>query len=290
MLVPTIGSVDAVAAAADDVAAMVLALKQERDTWRAMAELYQKAFEGQSARLKELQNICFATQAELENERTSNRRRQKSSEMSQAPLRGGGGHRSLDGTHDKLEDSSFGTAMTFESNPTEVLWRSDICFRRVEHFTNQRDYGTALKELDHLLRGPLTPQTRVESLLLKTTIMRKSEWLYDALAACSEALELCNRLEDLHAYLPKIQYQRGLCYYQLQMLKQAREAFSEVCADEQLLYAKASELRDTCDELLQGRRSGFEVHRTVSEGLVSALHDSRSEVCCCWPSLYAAVC
>lgn len=274
MLVPTNELMAAVADTADDVAAAVLALKQERDTWRAVAESYQKAFEDQAVRLQEVQAICWATQMELENERAANHRSQKSSEAS---LRGGS-QRAEDGTNDKLDDTSVGTAAMYESSHAEVIWRPNSCFRRVEHFTTQRDYGTALKEVDQLLRGPLTPHARVEGLLLKSTIMRKSEWLFDALAACSEALELCNRLEQLHAYLPRIQYQRGTCYYQLQMLNQAREAFNAVCMNEGLLHAEASEMRDYCIDQLQGRRSGFEAHRTVTEGLLSQFYDSRSEV------------
>jgi hypothetical protein len=277
MPVPNNEPIDAVADAADDLAAAVLALKQERDTWRAVAESYHRAFEDQTARLRELQNICVATQMELENERTANHHRKKSSEVSQASLRGGG-HRTIDGTDDKFDGASFGTAAICESSHSEVTWRPNPCFRRVEYFAAQRDYGTALKEVDCLLRGPLTPQARVDGLLLKSTIMRKSEWLFDALAACSEALELCNNLEELHAYLPRVQYQRGICYYQLQMLKQAREAFDDVCAKDGLLYAEASEMRDCCDDQLQGRRSGFEAHRTVTEGLLYQLYDSRIEV------------
>jgi hypothetical protein len=277
MLVPKNEPIDAVADTADDLAAAVLALKHERDTWRAVAESYQKAFEDQTARLQELQNICVATQMELENERTAIRHGKKSSEVSQASLRGGA-HRTIDVINDKFDGASFGTAVIYESSCAEVTWRPNVCFQRVECFAAQRDYGTALKEVDCLLRGPLTPQARVDGLLLKSTIMRKSEWLFDALAACSEALELCNHLEELHAHLPRVQYQRGICYYQLQMLKQAREAFNDVCAKDDLLYAEAFEMRECCDDQLHGRRPGFEAHRTVTEGLLYQLYDSRTEV------------
>ncbi|KAJ4301774.1 hypothetical protein N0V90_003868 [Kalmusia sp. IMI 367209] len=277
MLALTNDTITAVADVAEDLETAIRALKEERDTWRAVAESYQAAFLTQTAHLRELQDICVATQAELENERTTNRRSQAKSDVSQASLCSGGKH-TTDGTDDKLEDTACGTATIYESNHDELSWRPNFCFARIEHFANQRDYGTALKEIDHLLRGSLTPQARIEGLLLKSNIMRKSDWLYDALAACSEALELCNRLEELQAYLPKIQYQRGICYYQLQMTGQARDAFSEVCADDNLLYAKASELRDFCEDQLQDRRSGFEAHRTVTEGLLAQLHDSRAEV------------
>ncbi|KAL1597840.1 hypothetical protein SLS60_008327 [Paraconiothyrium brasiliense] len=276
MLLPTNDAIDAVAEAAEDVAATVMCVKRERDTWRAVAEFYQRGFEDQTARLEEMQDICFATQMELENERTAKRRSQKSSEPSQVSLHGG--HGAIDGTDDELDNSSFGTATMYESTYTKVAWPPNFCFRRAEHFTSRRDYDTALKEVDHLLRGPLTPQARIEGLLLKSTIMRKLEWLYEALAVCSEALELCSRLKELHAYLPRIQYQRGFCYYQLQMLKQAREAFNEVCADDDVLYARAAEMRDSCDDQLHGRRPGFEAPRTVTEGLLAQMYDGRSEV------------
>ncbi|KAJ4352377.1 uncharacterized protein N0V89_007725 [Didymosphaeria variabile] len=275
MLVSTSDATDDVAEAADDLAATVLGLKKERDTWRAVAESYQKAFEDQTARLAEVQDICFATQMELENERIANRHSQKSSEVSQASPHGT--IDGTDGTDDKLDNSSSGTATIYESRHAEVTLRPNFCFRRVEYFTARRDYDTALREVDHLLRGPLTPQARIEGLLLKSTIMRRLEWLYDALAVCSEGLELCNRLEELHAYLPRIQYQRGFCYYQLQMLKQAREAFNEVCADDDVLYAKASEMREFCDDQLHGRRPGFEAHRTVTEGLLAQISDDDSQ-------------
>ncbi|KAF1972110.1 hypothetical protein BU23DRAFT_644877 [Bimuria novae-zelandiae CBS 107.79] len=277
MPLQTNDNVDRAADAAEDIVATIRTLKKERDTWRAVAEAYQQAFEDQTARLQELQNICIATQAELENERTdnANHRRQKS-EVSQASLRSGDG-RTTDGTDDTLENSSFGTATIYESNHADVTWRPNFCFRHVENFASQREYASALKEIDHLLRGPLTPQARVEGLLLKSTVMRKLEWLYDALAACSEAVELCHRLDELRAYLPKIQYQRGICYYQLRMTREARDAFNEVCADDDLLYAKASAMRDSCDDELLGRRLGFEAHRTVTEGLLAQLHEGRTE-------------
>lgn len=274
VLVPTTELMAVVATTADDLAAAVQTLKEERDTWRAVAESYQKAFEDQTVRLQEVQEICCATQMELENERAANHRSQKSSEASTHS----GGNRTIDGANDKLDDCAFGTAAIYETSHAEVTWRPNSCFRRVEHFTTQREYGTALKEIDQLLRGSLIPQARVEGLLLKGIIMRKSEWLLDALAACSEALEFCDRLTELHAYLPTIQYQRGICYYQLRMLKQAREAFNEAFMNEDLLYAEASELRDCCDDQLQGRRPGFEAHRTVTEGLLPRCYDSRSEV------------
>lgn len=266
----------AVAETSEQLQTAIHALKAERDTWRAVAESYQAAFLSQTSRLHELQNICVATQAELENERTMNRRNQAGSGASQTSLRGGGLQNSIE-AHDSLDNASFGTAIIHEP-VCATSFRFNPCFGRVEQLASQHDYGTALKEVDYLLRGSLTPKARVEGLLLKGSIMRKSERLYDALATCSEALELCHRLDGLQHYLPRIQYQRGLCYYHLQMIKQAREAFSEVYADDNLMYANAFELRNLCDDQLQGRRSGFEAHRTVTEGLLSQLYEDRADV------------
>jgi len=255
---------------AEGILAAVARLKQESETWRVVAAEYKTAFTEQTARLRELQDVCVATQAELENERTERRRHQ----ARPVSLRGGADFSATD-TRGSLDDLSIGTVAVTTLSRVELSWEPlsksiSPCFRRVEQFACQRDYGTALKEVDHLLRGPLTSETRVEGLLLKSNLMRKSEWLYDALATCSEALELCDRFEELHCYLPRLQYQRGLCYYQLNMVQQARDAFSDVSTADDTLYANASALRTSCEERLQtGRRPGFEVHRSVTEGLLT---------------------
>jgi hypothetical protein len=234
----------------------------------------------QTVRLRELQDICIATQAELENERTEHRRRQARSESdSWVPE-----VNEFDGSHDC---PSFGIATILRPVISEPRPRPhpSTCFGRIERFAGQCDYGTALKEVDHLLRGPLTSDVRVQGLLLKSDIMRRSDLLYDALAACSEALELCDRLEELHSYMPRIHYQRGVCYYQLRMAKQARDALRKVPSDNSSLYAKASELCGSCeDQLDKNRRSGFESHRTPSEGymvdLKEASYDASSLLLC----------
>ncbi|KAF2690539.1 hypothetical protein K458DRAFT_106848 [Lentithecium fluviatile CBS 122367] len=262
---------------ADEILAVVRQLKQESETWRAVAQAYKAAFEEQTARLQDLQDVCVATQAELENERRDHRHRMTQSDPS---LRGGTDMLAHDAAGN-LDDLSLGATTVTAPGHIELSWQpahksSSLYFRRVEQLASQRDYGTALKEVDHLLRGPLTPETRIEGLILKSNLMRKSEWLYDALAACSEALELCDRLEELHCHLPRIRYQRGLCYYQLNMVQQARDAFSDVSTVDDPLYAKAAALRDSCEERLQpGRRSGFEAHRTVTEGLLAQFSEHR---------------
>jgi tetratricopeptide (TPR) repeat protein len=270
----------------EEIQAVVCQLKQERETWRTVAQQYKTAFEEQTARLRQLQDICVATQAELENERTSNRQARSD------PSLHCGADSAADVVEDTPEDLSFGTA-TASSSHAQPSWQSvrkssSLCFHRVEQFADQRDYGTALKEVDHLLRGPLTPETRVEGLILKSNLMRKSEWLYDALAACSEAIELCNHLNELHCYLPQIQYQRGLCYYQLNMLQQARDALSDVVTVNDSLYANAAALRSSCEErLFPGRRPAFEAHRTVTEGMLAQFSENRFDVSC--PSIARVV-
>jgi tetratricopeptide (TPR) repeat protein len=262
-----------------EILAAVTQLKRESETWRAVAEEYKAAFEEQTACLQELQNICVATQAELENERTERRRTQARS----ASLRGGAGF-STDDSAGYLDDITFGTVALKSQRDAELFLEPSSkaispCFRRVEQLASQRDYGTALKEVEHLLRGPLTPHTRVEGLLLKSNLMRKSEWLYDALATCSEALELCDRLEELHCYLPHLHYQRGLCYYQLNMVQQARDAFGDVFTADDSLYTNVAALRTSCEERLQpGRRPGFESHRSAAESLVAPFNEHHFDV------------
>jgi hypothetical protein len=260
----------------DNILAMVCQLKQERETWRAVAQQYKAAFEEQTVRLRELQDICVATQAELENERTSHRRPLPQS----GPSLRAGTESSVAVAKGKSEELSCGPMIVTLYDHVEPSWHSapkpsSLYFQRVEQFADQRDYGTALKEVDHLLRGPLTPETRIEGLILKSNLMRKSEWLFDALAACSEAIELCDQLEELRCYLPQIKYQRGLCYYQLNMLQQARDAVSDISTVDDSLYSNAAVLRSSCEErLLPGRRPAFEAHRTVTEGLLAQFNDA----------------
>lgn len=269
---PALTAVDVAA----DLVESVQQLKIDRDTWQALALQYKAAFEAQTARLQELQDICFATQAELENERVEHRRL----------------HIGLDGTpHDRLvtvnnsddvdTSHSFGTAVVLSPTRIDMGWRlpsSEECgnplFRRVQQFKSQRNYGTALVEIERLLRGPLSPKARAEGLLLKGSVLQSTspDSLYEALAACSEALELCDRVSELQSVLPKIQYQRGLYYYQLQMLQQAREAFRAVSEDS-LLFERANEYRQSCDDELEllhfDRRSAFDETRSITGDLLA---------------------
>lgn len=259
---------------ATEILDAVVQLKQESETWRAVAEQYRVAFEEQTVRLRELQDICVATQAELENERMGNRRCQAQS----SPLRDAVDLLN-DGTVGGLDDHTFGVATAVSKSRVDLSWDSSSkpsspYLQRIEQLASQRDYGTALKEIDHLLQSPLPPDTRIEGLLLKSNLMRKSEWLYDALATCSEALELCDCLEELHCYLPRVQYQRGLCYFQLNMVQQAQAALDDASTNDDSICAKPSALRLSCEEHLQpGRRPGFEAYRSATEDLLAPANE-----------------
>jgi hypothetical protein len=259
-------------------------LKVERDTWQAIALQYKEAFEAQTSRLKELQGVCFATQAELENERAQQRRLHDLADRCQCDL-----PRTIDDAEDFKTSRSFGTATVF---PPDTVGRqrgisdsrNNPLFHRVQECIEQCDLGTAIAEIERLLRGPLSSKARAEGLLLKSTILRASgpEELYDALAACSEALELCDRLSDLKSFLPRIQYQRGILYFQLRLLHQARDAFGAIDKDN-MLYKAAHEYRRSCDDGIQlqrsaNRRSGFDEHRSFDEDLLVKL-DEKLDVC-----------
>ncbi|KAF2032446.1 hypothetical protein EK21DRAFT_98864 [Setomelanomma holmii] len=266
-----------------EIQAAVHQLKIERDTWQAVALQYKAAFETQSARFQELQDVCFATQAELENERAQ--QRQLHTCLNEGK---GSWPRTIDGTQDPQTPRPFGTAVMFPGRKIgHGRSPSDACtnplFSRVQQCVDQRNYGSALVELDCLLRGPLSPKARAEGLLLKSGILRASgpDELYDALAACSEALELCDRLSDLESFLPRIQYQRGVLFYQLRMLHQARDVFSTI-SDSDRLSATANEYCRSCDDEIclqraANRRSGFDENRTFDEGLLVHL-DEKLEV------------
>jgi hypothetical protein len=253
-------------------------LKVERDTWQAVALQYRAAFEAQTSRLKELQDICFATQAELENERAEQHRSHGLPDRC---------HRDRHSTIDSAEERSprsFGTATVFPlDNLSRQRRTSDQCnnplFHHVQHCIDQCNFGTAIVEIERLLRGPLSPKARAEGLLLKSAILRASgpDELYDALAACSEALELCDRLSDLKSLLPRIQYQRGILYYQLRMLHQARDAIGAV-EEDKMLHKPAHEYHRSCDDGIHlqrtaNRRSGFDEHRSFDEDLLVKLDE-----------------
>jgi putative pyruvate formate lyase activating enzyme len=261
-------------------------LKVERDTWQAVALQYKAALKGHTMRFQELQDVCFATQAELENERAQYRRLHAISDENKPSH-----PNPVDGAVDMQTTRLFGTAVVFPSrNAGHERAPSDECtnalFDRVQQCVEQRNYGSGLVELECLLRGPLSPKARAEGLLLKSSILRAAgpDELYDALAACSEALELCDRLSDLECFLPRIQYQRGVLYYQLRMLHQAREAFSAV-GETDRLSATAKDYRRSCDDEIgyygaANRRSGFDENRGFDQGLLVHL-DEKLDVSHC---------
>ena len=256
-------------------------LKTERDTWRGVAVKYKEAFEAQTTRFQELRDICFATQADLDSERNQYRR------LLEASRRGGHQPSSSVGDVEGIQhEETFGTAVVFSprkigthQDPKPTHKPSSPLFERVEQSVTQRNYGTALAEVDRLLCGSMSPRARAEGLLLKSTVLQASgpDELYDALAACSEALELCHRLSVLASFIPRLQYQRGLLYYELRMLPKAREAFGAVGKDE-LLYAKAIEYRSLCDDEIDclsvaKRRSGFDENRSFAEAYLAPLEE-----------------
>jgi hypothetical protein len=259
-----------------EIQGAVRQLKVERDTWKALALQYKAAFEAQTTRLKELQDICFASQAELENEKAQKRRLQLLSDRSQTEAPG-----RVDGTQDCRPEPFFGTAVVFpqaKRRPSSGTCTNPL-FQRVQQSIDQKNYGTALAEIERLLRGPLSHKARAEGLLLKSSILRAAgpDELYDALAACSEALELCDRIDDLESFLPRIQYQRGVLYYQLRMLHQARDAFDAV-SDDSSLSATANEYQKSCEieiamQRAGNRRSGFDEDRTFDGGMVVQLDE-----------------
>ncbi|KAH7394866.1 hypothetical protein DE146DRAFT_720797 [Phaeosphaeria sp. MPI-PUGE-AT-0046c] len=257
---------------AADIQTIVHQLKVECDTWQAVAIKYRTAFEAQTTRLQDLQAICFATQAELDNERSQHRRLRSSSDRSNCRYPS-----TTDGAEDFKAVSAFSTAAIFQSRQPFSECTNPF-FHRVTQCAEQHNYGTAILEVERLLRGPLSPRARAEGLLLKSSLLKAAgpDELYNALAACSEALELCDRLSDLESFLPRIQYQRGVLYYQLRMLHQARDAFSTV--DDNTLFTTAKDSRTSCDDEIhllhaENRRSGFDESRSFDEGLLVQLDE-----------------
>ncbi|CAO2654590.1 Nn.00g113230.m01.CDS01 [Neocucurbitaria sp. VM-36] len=264
---------------AADIEGVVRELKVERDTWEAVASKYKAALETQTRRLQELQDICFATQAELENERAQQRRLHVNSDSSETKRPG-----IVDGSEDYPHVQSFGTAAILSPRQIDLDRQcrslgdcTNPLFMQVQQSVAQRNYGTALGEVERLLCGPLSSKARAEGLLLKSNILRASgpDEMYDALAACSEALELCDRLSELETFLPRIQYQRGILYHELRLLHQAREAFSTVSNDESL-HATASEYDEMEHLRVAKRRSGFDEKRT--EELLAHLREQGLDV------------
>lgn len=253
-------------------------LKTERDTWQALANEYKAAFETQTNRILQLQDICFAAQAELENERARSSQRISTEGSSNTRKDTPMATRSAQ----KHELFEYGTAHGQDNHGVPGNSYNAL-FAEAQRCSEQRDYSGALLEVDRLLRGPLSPKARTEGLLMKSEILAANgpEDLYDALAACSEALELCDRIDELESFLPRVQFQRGIIYYELRMIEQAREAFNAIGKDE-VIHTSAKDYRQSCDEELeffQGheRRKAFDENRGFNWGAVMQL-DDRTEV------------
>lgn len=262
---------------------LVRDLKVDRDTWQAVALQFKAAFEAQAARLQELQDICFATQAELENERTQHHRVHSATALTES-------HSSP-----QLDDHghSFGTAI-FRSpvRPSTDCSRrpfhssTNPLFGRVHERVDQKNFGCALTHVEQLLRGPLSSKARAESLLLRSIILRASgpEEIFDAFAVCSEAAELCYQVSELECFSPQIQNQRNSLYHELQMLHQSHDTFGIPYNHDHdhVLPHQASKFCNSEDDVpdqlrYTKRRSGFDESRTM-EGLLVQLEEKPKEV------------
>lgn len=259
--------------AVDACLELVRQLKEERDTWRATAMKYKDALAIQNQQLREFQDICFATQAELENERLLNRPK---STRSGSRRQNTTSQTSQSDTPTLEQQASYHTA--FDGTPFEPdvpVTPTVTGLGLIEHLLDNYEYSAALSELDSFLRGSLIPESRIEGLLLKSTILRASgsEWVYDALAQCSEAFELCKRVSSLESYLPKIRHAISLCYSQLRMLPES--AAVSVAAEH--LYTRSDSALDglspldlDIDTALNAkRRLGFDEKRSFGKDYIS---------------------
>ncbi|KAF2845494.1 hypothetical protein T440DRAFT_407842 [Plenodomus tracheiphilus IPT5] len=245
-----------------EIERVVHELKVDRDTWEALALKYKAAFETTIQYLQELQDVCFATQAELENARAQQRRPHAVMDQTEKQH-----NKSLD-VNNGLPLESYGTAVIYSPHKRRS---SDDCanplFDGVQYCVQKQDYSTALMEVERLLRGPLSPKARIEGLLLKSEVLQAigPGELYDALAACSEAMELCDRLSGLQVFLPRIHSQRDLLYYDLRLYSSTLDATDSKDED------RAE--RTHCNT----RRSGFDENRTINEELLAKIETKRRQ-------------
>lgn len=268
-----------------DITRVVQQLKNERDLWKMRAEAYKSTVDSQAEQLQEAIDICIATQAELENERTTNRHRHRNDETESSQK---SETYSVKDTEHSNSSNTLGGDGSLDMEKSCVEWQStptsSASFGNVEQLLNQRHFSMARHEIDRLLPHHLTTEARVEGLLLKSAICRASgpDWLLEGLAQCSEALALCDKLESLHFLLPKIQYHRGLCHFMLHELTQARGAFAAI-EPTSPLHSRARKYRRSCDDELEPtgvakRRSAFEEHRNFTEGFLACLKENERVV------------
>ena len=159
-----------------DMERIVHDLKVDRDTWQAVALQYKEAFETQSNRLQQLQDVCFAAQAELENERAQRQRLRVVSD-------GRDNHRptSLDGVEDLGVNFTFGTAAVYAPIRTEHLQlrlSSEDCtnplFERVQECITQRSLLCYELRLLHQAREAFSTISDNELLPAKADELSKS--------------------------------------------------------------------------------------------------------------------
>jgi hypothetical protein len=264
----------------DHVADLVQPLKDERDDWKATAEAYKSAFQEQTSRLREAISLCISTRIELEETRARcppSRRR--------ATIEANAMH----AAHISRASAGTRSSHTLMGDQPQFEWQSSPItkanFGHVEQLAGGDDFTKARDEIDRILPSKLSNEARIEGLLLKSAICcaSGSDWVLEALAQCSEALTLCDNMEDLAFLLPKIQYHRGLCLLRLRELEQARDAFTDVDPNDPL-HDRAKLYRQSCNDQLEDadlakRRSAFEEHRTFAQGYLSTLNDSEQRVC-----------
>ncbi|KAF2741696.1 hypothetical protein M011DRAFT_482333 [Sporormia fimetaria CBS 119925] len=262
----------------DDIARQLQPLREERDLWRTRAEAYKAAFEEQTHRLREAIEIVIAAKIELEHLR--------SLRHSQRPFLHSSSPRPVHIRNVSECSRSSNTLVSdasFDHCKAPIEWQSNALtqshFGRVEQLVACDDLAKARDEIDRILPARLPNDARVEGLLLKSVICRASgpDWSLEALAQCSEALSLCQKLSELHRLLPKVQYHRGLCLLRLRELEQARDAFAAVGPCDPL-HAQATKHRTSCDDELEfarlpKSRYAFDEHRTVTEGFLYSLKD-----------------
>lgn len=261
---------------ANEIERMVHDIKVDRNTWKAVAEQYKAAFHSQTARLKEMQGICIAAQAELENERARSRQIERWTKYNNKHHGKTSDERSeTEQVRSVAETAQSASPRGSVDKHTKVFGAcNDPLFESVHQSIERHDYGTALAETERLLQGPLVPKARAEGLLLKSNILRAigPDELYEALAACSEAIDLCNRLTELEAILPQVQRQRAIINDDLHMLAWAYKATEPGSTLEELEPPVGGYRRLQDDDLrVLKRRSGFDESRTFSEQFMAGL-------------------
>ena len=249
----------------------LIMLKEDRDTWREVAKQYKEAFEAQTNRLLELQNICVATQAELENERLIHRR---------------GSYRTSYQTAESVpcdgRDSRWLSGTDWLFTPLTRQWYNDV-----EKSLSMRLFTTALFKIDRSFCGTLSYEAQLEGILLKSTILRSSDsnLLHEALAQCTKAMQLCDRHSRLEIFRTKVHFFKAVCLFQLGMFPQARLSFAAVDTVE-FFHEKAQDYIVLCDleeeeeksPYSPKRRSAFEGQRTITDGYLDEWKRSVVEV------------